>query len=203
MPTNFECPRCDARTQYTVQHVQNSKNEDGTYGRTIINAYMQCTSCTYVFGAVLDSYSHKELVDWWPRRVVRRTFEDVPERIASAASEAYVCLGAGAYRAAGAMARAVIEATAKERKIVKGQIYDKIESMYEKQMIREHVRDGAHEVRHFGNSMAHGDFVDDVLEDEAEATLELMAEVLNEVYQSPRRVEKRKQARIAKKDAAV
>ncbi|MCO7238774.1 DUF4145 domain-containing protein [Aeromicrobium sp. CnD17-E] len=201
MANNFDCPRCEARTQYITQAVGSAKNQNAFYAEPAVNAYLQCTSCTFVFGGVLDAYSHTKVLDWWPRRIVSQTFEDVPDHIASAASEAYVCLGAGAYRAAGAMARAVVEATAKDKKIVKGQIYDKVESMYEMRLIREHIRDAAHEVRHFGNDMAHGDFVNDVTEAEAEATLELMAEVLNEVYQSPRRVEKRREARLAKKDA--
>jgi|SRR5665647_71428 len=198
--TNFDCPRCKALTQYKLTPV--TANPSGEYGESLMNVWLQCTSCSFIFGGVVDSSSHKKLIDWWPRRIVFRRFPDVPEHIAASASEAYTCLGAGAYRAAGAMARAVIEATAKDKGITQGQIHSKIETLYDQRLIREHVRDAAHEVRHFGNDMAHGDFVDPVDEDEAEAILDLMSEVLNEVFQSPARVEKTKAARLAKREAA-
>jgi hypothetical protein len=38
------------------------------------------------------------------------------------------------------------------------------------------VRDGAHEVRHLGNEMAHGDFVEPVDGEDAELVLQLMDE---------------------------
>jgi hypothetical protein len=92
----------------------------------------------------------------------------------------------------------VVEATAKELGIdIKG-IFPKIEEMYEKGKIREHIRDGAHEIRHLGNDMAHGDFVVPVTEGEADLTLTLMSEVLDEVFQSPARVDKARKAREAR-----
>lgn len=196
---NFDCPRCKALTQYNQTYVDGNPSDE--YGEPAVNVWLQCTSCSCIFGGVSDRNSHKRLIDWWPRRIVFRSFLDVPAPIAASASEAYVCLGAGAYRAAGAMARAVIEATAKEKGITKGQIHNKIETLYDQRLIREHVRDAAHEVRHFGNDMAHGDFVDPVDEAEAEAILDLMSEVLNEVFQSPARVEKMKAARREQREA--
>ena len=46
-----------------------------------------------------------------PTAVTYRTYDDVPEAIASAASEAHQALGAKAPRASVAMARAVVEAS--------------------------------------------------------------------------------------------
>lgn len=204
MSSNFDCPRCGALTQYKLNYAAEGKNPEAVdYGQSITNAYLQCTSCTYAYGAVVDSYSKKEVLDWWPKRIVSKSFDDVPPHIASAASEAYVCLGAGAYRGAGALARAVVEATAKDKKITKGQIYDKVEALFDQGFIREHVKEAAHEIRHFGNDMAHGDFVDDVDVAEAEAILDLMSEVLNEVFQSPERIKRHKAARLAKKQDSV
>jgi hypothetical protein len=65
-------------------------------------------------------------------------------------------------------------------------------------LIREQISVGAHEVRHLGNDMAHGDFVTQVNREDAELILTLMSEVLAEVYQSPARVAKAKSARAAK-----
>jgi hypothetical protein len=71
--------------------------------------------------------------------------------------------------------------------------------MFDANLIRAHVRDGAHEVRYLGNDMAHGDFVDSVSTEDSELVLTLMDEVLLEVFQSPARVKRRRDARMAGK----
>jgi hypothetical protein len=139
---------------------------------------------------------------WLPPDTSSKAYSDVPDEIASAASEGYKCLIAvGAYRAAVLLGRAVIEATAKSKGITAGSLAKKIDAMYDARLIREHVRDGAHEVRYLGNDMAHGDFVEPVLKEDAELVLTLMDEVLEEVFQSPARVYRRQQARLAKATA--
>jgi hypothetical protein len=142
-----------------------------------------------------------EPVAWVPRIGVGREYEcpDVPERIAAAASEAHACQSIGAHRAAVMLARAVIEATAKDQQIAKGTLFDKIEKMYEHGILSELVRDQAHEVRYLGNDMAHGDFVEPVSPAQADEILELMAEVLHTVFEMPAKLLRRKEARLAKK----
>jgi hypothetical protein len=139
--------------------------------------------------------SARKNADWEPKRpvpprsIVVKSFPDVPPEIAAAASEAYRCWNvAHTCRAAVLVARSVIEATAKDKGIRKGGLADKIDKMHEQQLIRPHVRDGAHEVRYLGNDMAHGDFVQSVTPEDAELVLALMSEVLEDVYQSPARV---------------
>jgi hypothetical protein len=139
-------------------------------------------------------------IRWIPPRGVKE-FSDVPLHIASAASEAYECQSIGAHRAAGAMARAVVEAVAKDKGITQSRLVDKIEEMEQQDLIRAHIKDAAHEVRHLGNDMAHGDFIDLIDETETAETLELMSEILNEVYQSPAKIARRKAARQGKTTA--
>lgn len=196
MPSNFDCPRCGALTQYNATAVGGNP-DDATYGERVVNVWLQCISCTYVFGGVKDAYSHTRLVDWWPRRWHSRDFPDVPEQIASAATEATLCLSMGAHRAAGALARAVIEATAKDKGAQGRDLQGRIEALYAADHIRKHTKEQAHEIRHYGNSMAHGDFIEPVAEGEAAEIITLMAEVLDEVYQSPARLARRKAARKA------
>ena len=86
------------------------------------------------------------------------------------------------------MARSVIEATAKDKGMRTGTLVTKIDAMYEARLIREDIRDGAHEVRYLANDAAHGDFANPVPQTDAELILTLMDEVLEEVYQSPARV---------------
>jgi hypothetical protein len=136
---------------------------------------------------------------WLPRYGEVREFQDVPEHIAQAATEATLCLSVGAYRAVGSLARAVIEATAKDRGAEGRNLEKRIDALRDGDHIRKHTQEQAHEVRHFGNEMAHGSFVDPVTKEEAEEVVELMAEVLDEVYQSPARLLRLKTAREAKK----
>jgi hypothetical protein len=77
----------------------------------------------------------------------------------------------------------------------------KIEELYSQGFIREHVKDAAHEIRHLGNEMAHGDFTSPVTSEEADLTLILMSEILDEVYQSPARVARARAARTARNAA--
>lgn len=139
---------------------------------------------------------------WLPRYGEVVEFEDVPEHIAQAATEATLCLSVGAYRAVGSLARAVIEATAKDKDADGKTLEKRIDALRDGDHIRKHTNEQAHEIRHFGNDMAHGDFIDPITQEEAEEVIELMAEVLDEVYQSPARLSKRKAARLAKKDQA-
>ncbi|MGR6972998.1 DUF4145 domain-containing protein [Streptomyces cynarae] len=96
------------------------------------------------------------------------------------------------------MARAVAEATAKEKGISANGISNKIDKLYEQNLIREHVKEAAHEVRFGGNSVAHGD-LDDLTKEETDEILGLMREILEEVFQSPARVQRRRQKRLARK----
>jgi hypothetical protein len=100
------------------------------------------------------------------------------------------------------MARAVVEATAKEKGITNGRLIEKIDKLEEDRIIRPTVAAGCHEVRHLGNDMAHGDFTDPVTAEEAGEVLLLMAELLHDVFQQDARVERMRAAREAKNGVA-
>ena len=135
-------------------------------------------------------------IEWTPQPHQQRDYPDVPPHIASAATETTLCLSTGAYRAVGALARAVIEATAKHQGASKDDnLVKKIDGLVQ----RQHVKDQAHEIRMFGNTMAHGDFTDPTTSEEAAEIIELMDAILDEVYQSPAKLARRKAAREAKK----
>ena len=126
-------------------------------------------------------------IDWRPRRT-DKAFPYVPEDIASAASEAHSVMAVDAHRAAAILARAVIEATSKNKGITAKSLIHRIDQMYERNLIRKHIKDAAHEIRLLANAAAHGDPVTPVIEAEAQEVLNLMDEVLEEVYQSQARV---------------
>ncbi|OAH10873.1 DUF4145 domain-containing protein [Streptomyces jeddahensis] len=133
---------------------------------------------------------------WTPQSVSRPAFPDVPDQIASAASEAHACLSIQAYRGAVALARAVVEATAKDHGIVRGSLASKINELGERNLIREFTRQLAHEIREGGNEIAHGDLADEPMPPEdAEAIIGLMDEILQEVYQAPAKMLRLKKSR--------
>jgi len=133
---------------------------------------------------------------WYPAGTRGKPYPDVPAQIAAAASEAHSCMAVEACRGAVILARSVIEATAKDKGMPAGTLVTKIDAMHEARLIREDIRDGAHEVRYLANDAAHGDFAEPVPQADAELILTLMDEVLEEVYQSPARVARRRAARL-------
>lgn len=136
---------------------------------------------------------------WRPTATETRDYPEVPTHIADAAKEAYECNSNEHYRAAIMVARAVIEATAKDNGISEGQLYLKIEKLAEAGLIRALIKDAAHGVRELGNEMAHGDFVEPMTGAEASLVINLMGEILNDVYQSPARVADAQKAAEARK----
>jgi hypothetical protein len=135
---------------------------------------------------------------WYPARGSAPEFEDVPEHIARAAREAHSSYSTGALMAAILMSRTVVEATAKEKRITSGNLWSKIDAMQDLEVIRKSTAEAAHEIRHFGNDMAHGDIADLPDADDAETVLQLMDEVLNEVFQGPARTQRIREKRSSK-----
>lgn len=132
-----------------------------------------------------------DVMDWWPKHVGGKKFPDVPDHIASAADEAHQCLSIGAHRGAIALARAVVEATAKDHEITKGMLDKKIDEMAKAGVISDAMKDAAHEIRFAGNEVAHADLAEEsITKEDAEEVLELMDAILTRVYQEPAQVAK-------------
>ncbi|MFB6397976.1 DUF4145 domain-containing protein [Polymorphospora lycopeni] len=187
------CPRCGARAQFEVVWI----GKPGSWSRERYPAALVCIACgSPVAGDVSERGHH--ILGLWADRVTGKEFPDVPRHIAETADEAHRCHSIKAYRAAVLLARSVIEATAKEKEITNGSLIKKIDEMFDRRLIREHVKDGAHEVRHLGNDMAHGDFIDPVDAEESGLILTLMSELLEEVFQSVARVQRARDLRAAK-----
>lgn len=196
------CPACKAITNFHVVFsdqvpITSSFFERGGV-RMHVMAALQCGNeeCAVLIGGVMRD---QRVVEHWPQEIFTKTIKDVPAHIAGAAEEAHLDLAHGAYRSAGAMARAVVEATAKEMGVTSGSLRSKIDELRKRDLLRAAIAEAAHEVRHLGNEMAHGDFVTPVSAEEAAEALALMDEVLDEVFQSPARVKRVREAREAKR----
>ncbi|MFF8422915.1 DUF4145 domain-containing protein [Streptomyces sp. NPDC015680] len=132
-------------------------------------------------------------LDWSPNAVTRPPFPDVPEQIANTASEAHACLSIGAARGAVALARAVVEATAKAKGINSGGIVGKINALRDGKIISPLTADTSHQIREDGNSIAHGDIGDEpISQDDAAAILQFMDALLDEVFQRPAKLQRLK-----------
>lgn len=104
---------------------------------------------------------------------------------APAADEAHQCLSIGAYRGALILARAVVEATCKDKGAKGAKLYQRIETLRDLDKISTRTAQVAHTVRDLENDMAHGDFDIEVSEESAAGVLRLVDQILDEVYQTP------------------
>lgn len=140
------------------------------------------------------------VVQHWPVRVGGKAFPDVPDQVAATADEAHQCLSIGAHRGAVALARAVVEATAKERGVVNGNLMGKIDALATAGTISDAMKDAAHEIRFAGNEVAHGDLAEEVLsQEDAEEVVSLMDAILLRVYQEPAQVARVREKREARR----
>jgi hypothetical protein len=130
--------------------------------------------------AIRDTYS----VQWTPRTAGSFKYPFVPEHIARAAEEAHQDAQINNFMSAILMARTTVEATAKDKGITKGRLVEKIDELKEQGHIRKPIADAAHEIRHFGNDMAHGDITDLPDGQDVEDILALMDAVLRDVYET-------------------
>ncbi|MEU5162788.1 DUF4145 domain-containing protein [Streptomyces sp. NPDC020875] len=147
--------------------------------------------------ALQTALSEHRNLGWTPRHVSHPSFPDVPDQIAETAAEAHACLSVDAHRGAVALARAVVEATAKEKGIIKGSLVAKIDALHAAGHMREITREVAHEIRLGGNEIAHGDLgAEPMPAGDAQAIVRLMDEILHEVYQGPAAMRQLKQNRI-------
>ncbi|MCC9154889.1 DUF4145 domain-containing protein [Streptomyces parvulus] len=140
---------------------------------------------------------------WEPTNVRRPDFPDVPTEIAGTASEAHACLSIGAAKGAVALARAVVEATAKAKGITERGIVGKIDALHSQGHISALTKDTSHQIREDGNSIAHGDIGDEAMtSDDAEAILRFMDALLHEVFQGPAALMRLKQRHVERKQGS-
>lgn len=190
------CGYCSLRTHMTMfgNAVQVGHDEVDPFQPWLMQAVFSCDNCKRLSTSSVWLQDPVSLNgdaaawntgDWSPIGVARREFVDVPEPIRSVAREVDACYSIGAYRAAVLLARGVIEATAKDKDITEGNLATKISELARQHFIRQGVADAAHELRYLGNDAAHGDFSEDTDEPETAAAMDIMTQVLQEVYQSP------------------
>lgn len=188
------CWQCETKASMTPNG-DPIRTEDG---RAWTRAY-RCDNCGYQSIGVLQTTSKSGVsyastdafdgfyanIEWLPAHILGRRFDDVPDAIADAASEAYACYSIRSYRAAALLARGVTEAICKDQGIANGNLKAKIDELEKQRKISPLTAETAHEIRFVGNDMAHGDFVNGIGEEECDDLLNFMSSLLEEIYQRP------------------
>lgn len=208
------CPFCERFAHVTTQWA--GKITDRETNIVLMQGVSTCNNCgraslgtTYEYGHMSnDSKSNFDAsadasITWYPRIGASPDFLDVPKHIARAAKEAHAAESISSYMSAVLMARTVVEATAKAKGIAKGNLVEKIDALAAQGSIRADTKDAAHEIRHFGNDMAHGDIEDLPDADDVRDVLVLMDEVLSEVFQGPAKTARLKARRAGSKGPSV
>ena len=125
---------------------------------------------------------------WIPANKGTPKFEHLPDHINRAFNEVYECTSVNASMSAVLMCRTIIEATAKDNGVTKGQLRDKIDVLQERGIISEFIAKVGHTLRSFGNDMAHGDIAVEVSAEEAGKAVKFLEAFLQHVYELPGRL---------------
>lgn len=154
----------------------------------------------FVNQATQEFDSEKTDIEWLPETVLGKEYNDVDnDTIKDSASEAHSCYSIRAYRAAILMARSVVEAIAKDKGIIEGNLKKKIAALEEQKLVSPLVRELADEIRYFGNDMAHGDFAQPIKAEDALEVLNFLDVLIDAVYQQPAKLLAMQQTREARK----
>jgi len=183
----------------------------------LITALFRCSQCrapslgfSNASGSLEEHMRDSALSPRWiPASAEGKDFPEVPGSRSSTADEAHRCNSIQAYRGAIALARAALEATAKDQDFTSGNLQKKIADMTAKGILRTSIGEAADQLRLAGNRVLHADDASEEVEKASEEgksnALWLLDEVLQEVYQSSARlasIKQRADAAKAQKAAA-
>lgn len=170
------CPECVAVTTYEWRDATNGREfgyieapfdheYDENTCRYINFVFYRCAGCGRAGMSKLhsqgDRTSSDAVMEWFVPTVTQKASlpEETPEAIRSEFREAETCADAGAWRAASAMLRSVLEKVLKINGYEKGSLYDKIDAAAADGVITEARKKRAHdEIRSLGNDVLHDEW---------------------------------------------
>jgi hypothetical protein len=197
------CPHCGVYARFTRVWERTSNPENDPWFDPA--ACLTCDACEKPIAAELNDIGM--ITQFWPTSVKGRSFPDVPVPLADAASQAHLCLSAGSPMGAVVVARAVVEAVAKDHGITNGDLKKKIDRLHADGYITSTMRAAATEIRFAGNEAAHGDVAAVVTEErpgieDAAEIVGLMDSILERLYQEPTRIAKIRTKRELRQEQA-
>ncbi len=184
-----KCPRCGELNDFPRSYLF-------YHGKT------RCMEC----GSVFEVHFRGGLIQETPRLLppddIDLSSPPVPTEIQMDLKEAGLCFSVGAPRATVVLCRRALEGVADNLKANGRTLSQKIESIYERELITKPVYEASTEIRVFGNYGAHPgkDLLEDIDSDLAEDVLYFTREVVDDVYVKPDRLE-RLQRRRADSDS--
>lgn len=201
MPTR-ECGWCHALAHLEPVLPARTVATDAGLGLIALTSAFACAGCkklsivTWVTGTRGDEPGDDDEQVWHPMDIDAREYPaDVDPRVAGLATEAHASLSANAPHAASLMARAAIEAAARTKDITDGGAQAKINALRDKHIIRPDVAAAANEVRLLANEVAHDDLEAPVSPADARLAIEIMDEVINDVFLGPAKLQRLLEAR--------
>lgn len=117
--------------------------------------------------------------------------EAIPERIREDLAESDRCFNANSYKAAVVMNRRALQNIVldkiRDEGIKSKDLYKQIDALFVAGFITKHLKDTAHEIRHFGNFGAHpsDDILDKTTRADAEAIDRLTWDLIRSIYITP------------------
>jgi Domain of unknown function (DUF4145) len=185
------CPYPDCGA-YAEMALASNLQPVGIDGRGQVNfAVWSCRVCgRYILGEISSIGAPENYVPH-PTGVTHGLFEHVPQTIASDARQAFLCFQVGAWRAAAAMARRALQASAYDKNAPNRKLILQIDWLAENGIITHQMREVAHQIRLGGNLGAHPDS-DGLLDIDQEAAgriLRFLTQFFTYVYTIPGQLE--------------
>ena len=129
----------------------------------------------------------------------------IPEKVREDITEADKCFYAGAYRGTVTMLRRVVQNIVldkiKDPSIKSKKLWEQIDALFNEGYITKHLKETAHEVRHFGNFGAHptDDTLENTTREEVKMVDRLIHDLIRAIYITPYETEKLKEKRDKQK----
>lgn len=185
------CPNCKAKTQFGFgPAAENAPNAS-------LVAIGRCTVCQVAVFAYAnrDGQVHQH----WPPPTawVPGEAAGVPDPIWADYSEASVSRSVHAFKATAVLCRRAVQGVAIDKGVKRRATpQTQIDAMEKRRLVTPVLKDAAHQIRVFGAAGAHPgkDGLDAVTEEEADAALQFMEELLDHIYRLPERLKKFQQA---------
>ncbi len=206
------CPCCKTRTKH--KKVWENKNREEEEGIWEIKNYflMECLGCgtpilkkEYLFSEDLYINQKGEVeakTTFWPtisfRDIEMKQISPLPMNVRKIYEEIIKSYNLKLYTLCAAGIRVIIEAVCKEENILQGDLETKINTLKEKGVITENIKEGLHQNRIIGNEALHeirvfGDY-------ELKTAIELIEILLESHYGSPEKAQALKDILNAKKE---
>lgn len=187
--TTFEFKSAEREYGYVVQEGRHSFKGEGF--EIIIYRLLRCAGCGRGGLAKIHSLASRNVLEsFLPFALERAPLPgNIPEGIETEFREAELCTAFGAYRAASALFRSVIEKTMKANGYAKGDLKDKIDQAAADRVITEARKQLAHaNIRVLGNDVLHDDWRSVDL-DEVNLSHRYMQRILEDLYDDRETVE--------------